>query len=169
MQSLIVHPVSNAKRLITAGVVASSVTEGTWGRFFLSWTGIHPNGLRYLNDGDIVMLLCKSAFIPYCSVLEDVRGREQGLARCLNHDSFVFSTFMRLILHHLFPSWPNVPLIRMSYSFGVLHQLLQKERDSTGIEWKAHLFLRGGSASTVEDNYWFEIRKDKAQPWAARR
>lgn len=120
VQSLIVHPVYNAKRLTAARVEGHKTG-------FLSWIGIYPNGLRNLNDGAIVMLLCKSTFIPYCSLLEDVRGREQGLSRCLNHDSFVFSTFMCLILRHLFPSCPNVPLIRMSYSFCVPHRLLQRE------------------------------------------
>lgn len=130
VQPLIVHPVYNAKRFIAVGVVALcfvfffAVGHQTG---FLSRIGIYPNGLRYLNDGDILMLLCKSTFIPYCSLLEHVRGQEQGLSRCLNHDSFVFSTFMCLILRHLFRSCPNVPLIRMCYSLCVPYRLLQRK------------------------------------------
>lgn len=124
VQPLIVHPGCNTKRFTVVGLCSPRDTGGGFSQpngDLPKWIEI-PERWRYPNA-----FVQNLHSFPCCSLLEDVGGQEQGLSRCLNHDSFVFSTFMCLILWHLFPSCPNVPLIRMSYSFCVPHRVLHGE------------------------------------------
>lgn len=133
---------------------------------------VHPvcvfsffNQMNYLNNGDIVM--CKSTFTHQCSLLEGVRG--QGTRPPSLFESWLICAFMCLVLCHLFSPRLNVPAIRISYSFCILHLPRESERERGRLY---RYWMKSTSISEcagMEDNYWFEIRKDKAQPWAARR
>lgn len=89
VQSLIVHPVYNAERLIRAGFCffvclfaclffcPRDLKVG-----FLSKT---ETGLRYVYGSNVVILLFLNQQSSHTVVLEDVRGRERGLVHRLNH------------------------------------------------------------------------------------